>query len=208
MISTLIGPKHDYSVFDVQIAEYPDRCDAFDGYFITGSASSAYADEKWISLLKKWLSDVPVNMPLVGFCFGHQVLAEAFGGRVEKSPNGWTGGLQTYLIRRFEPWMDTSRDIQLPAAHSDQVVEVPRSAEILAGNASCPAGALIYRHRRVLSFQGHPEFPPAFASKFVKRGLDSSRIDATLAATMLEDLKQPNDSSRVARWIENYLELA
>ena len=112
----------------------PARCrptsSRHDAYLITGSPAGVYDDLPWIAKLKTFLRAAAGRAKLVGICFGHQIMAEAFGGRVEKSAQGLgrRGSRPTPIVRR-EPWMDDVSCVAVPASHQDQVVLQPPGAE-------------------------------------------------------------------------------
>ena len=95
-------------------------------------------------------------------------MADAFGGRVEKSAKGWGLGLHTYAVHRQTPWMDGAGSVDIPVSHQDQVIAPPPSAEVLGGNAFTPNGMLSYAGGKAISFQFHPEFDNAFAGELVE----------------------------------------
>jgi GMP synthase-like glutamine amidotransferase len=139
---------------------------------------------------------------MVGVCFGHQAMAEALGGHVEKSSKGWGTGLQTYQIDEAEPWMDgVARQIAIPASHQDQVVVQPPNTEVAASSEFTPYAALAWTDRPAISFQFHPEFSPAFARALIAERYD--RVPDPDAA--IASLDAPNDNARVAGWIRRFL---
>ena len=109
---------------------------------------------------------------MVGVCFGHQAMAEALGGHVEKSDKGWGAGLHYYTITRPEPWLDGAREIAAPASHQDQVVDQPPNTEIVASSDFTPYAALAWTDRPAISFQFHPEFSPEFAKALIAERYD------------------------------------
>lgn len=207
MFRALLGPELDYETFDVAEGVLPDRVDACDAYLITGSSAGVYEPLPWIAPLKAFLRAAKGQAPLVGICFGHQLMAETFGGRVVKSPKGWGVGLHSYRLHAQEPWMDASPSIAVPASHQDQVVEVPPEARVIGGSAFTPYAVLAYADQPAISFQGHPEFDPAYAGALVE-SRRSSRFSEAEADTALESLTRPNDNRRVGGWIRRFLETA
>lgn len=207
MFRALLGPELDYETFDVAEGVLPDRVDACDAYLITGSSAGVYEPLPWIAPLKAFLRAAKGQAPLVGICFGHQLMAETFGGRVVKSPKGWGVGLHSYRLHAQEPWMDASPSIAVPASHQDQVVEVPPEARVIGGSAFTPYAVLAYADQPAISFQGHPEFDPAYAGALVE-SRRSSRFSEAEADTALESLARPNDNRRVGGWIRRFLETA
>jgi GMP synthase-like glutamine amidotransferase len=208
MFRRLLGEDaHDYSVFAMDEGRTPASPDACDAWLITGSACGVYDPEPWIGGLMDFLRAAKGRTPLVGVCFGHQIMAEAFGGKVVKSPKGWAIGAHQYAVERAEPWMDGPDHIRLPASHQDQVVEKPPGAEVIAANAFTPFGALTYPDQKAISIQLHPEFEPVYAIALIeaRRG---SRYSDDEADRGIGSYDLPDDRARVGRWIGNFLSRA
>src|SRR5438270_1203272 len=158
--------------YDVEAGEFPARPDDHHAYLVTGSAAGVYDPLLWIPRLEHFLRAARGRAKLVGICFGHQVMAEAFGGKVEKSIRGWGVGLQRYEIVVRAPWMDDVAAIDVPVSHQDQIVVQPPHTHILAGSEFSPFGMLAYEDQPAISMQFHPEFEPDFT-----RALIESRRD-------------------------------
>ncbi|MCX7203357.1 MAG: hypothetical protein NTV17_14140 [Burkholderiales bacterium] len=173
---------------------------------ITGSAAGVYDDLPWITPLKNWIQRAAdCGLPQVGICFGHQLMAEAFGGRAHKAPQGWGLGRHAYQVTGTEPWMRSApQALHLAASHQDQVLDVPSTARILAHSAFTPHAALAYDHAPAISFQGHPEFSPRFAEALI-RSRRGTRVSEALADEALSSLQAPLDSDVVAAWIAGFL---
>ncbi len=205
MFRKLLGESaFDYRVYAVDEGDWPAKVDICDAYLITGSACGVYDPEPWIGELKAFLNQARGKAALVGVCFGHQVMAEAFGGKVIRSPKGWGVGEHAYQVRSREPWMDEATQIRLPASHQDQVVEPPPGAEVFASSEFSAFGALAYRDQKAISIQLHPEFEPAYAIALIesRRGgrYSDEEADRAIASYGGED-----DRARVGAWIRNFL---
>jgi GMP synthase-like glutamine amidotransferase len=199
MFAELLGPGFEIESFDVQAGKLPDPA-VHHAYMITGSPAGVYEPLPWIEPLQQFIREAS-HAKMVGICFGHQVMAEALGGRVEKSEKGWGAGLHTYTVVRSEPWIDTARTIAIPASHQDQVIVQPPRTNVVAASDFTPFAALAWSDRPAISFQFHPEFSPAFAKVLIEKRYDTvPNPDAAIAS--LDGL---NDNAVVAHWIRNFL---
>ncbi|WP_309997582.1 glutamine amidotransferase-related protein [Caulobacter segnis] len=204
MFEALLGPAYVYRAYDVQRGVLPEHPGENDAYVVTGSAAGVYDALPWIEPLKAFLRQAKGETPLVGVCFGHQIMAEAFGGKVVKSDKGWGVGLHAYEVSEPAPWMDGAAAVAVPASHQDQVIEPPPGARVLAGSAFTPYGILAYDDAKAISMQFHPEFDPAYAKALIeaRRGTRFSEAQADAAIATLD---QANDRARMAEWINRFL---
>ncbi len=170
-------PDLEYVVYDVERGQYPADIDEVDAYLITGSKSGVYEDKPWITELMAFVRELHRRRKkLVGICFGHQLVAQALGGKTEKSPKGWGVGLHTHRFTTAPPWHDqVDLELDILVSHQDQVVEVAKDAKVLASSDFCE-NAVCQIGDHILTFQGHPEF----AARLCARDHDSS--GATLLA--------------------------
>jgi GMP synthase-like glutamine amidotransferase len=99
---------------------------------------------------------------------------------------------------------DDVPSLSIPVSHQDQIVELPTDATILASSSFTPYAVLEYPQRRAISFQGHPEFSPEYATALIdlRRG---TRYQPDFAAAAAQTLKKPNDSKRVAGWLRSFI---
>jgi GMP synthase-like glutamine amidotransferase len=205
MFMRLLGPDaYDWRVYAADEGEYPETPEACDAYIVTGSAAGVYDDDPWIARLLDFLRSARGRAKLVGVCFGHQAMAQAFGGRVVKSPKGWGIGEHDYRIVRREPWMDDAAQVRMPASHQDQVVELPPAAEVVGASDFTPLAMLTWRDQPAISMQPHPEFEPAYAKALIeaRRGKVYADDEADRAIASLD---LPDDRKRVAGWIRAFL---
>jgi GMP synthase (glutamine-hydrolysing) len=183
--------------WDVVEMQFPDSPHDADGWLITGSKHGVYEDHPFIPPLEQFIrAAYDADVPLVGICFGHQIVAQALGGRVEPFDRGWSLGRKTYRVAGGEP-------ITLNAWHQDQVVEPPDGATLLASSDFCAHAMLAYGDR-ILTVQPHPEFDAGIIGHFVetRRGSGTypdDRMDAAEAALPL-----PVDNPRMANAIARF----
>ena len=184
---------------DVVAGGLPDA-EQHRAYLITGSPAGVYDPLPWIEPLQEFIRDTG-HAKMVGICFGHQVMAEALGGHVEKSDKGWGAGLHSYTVVRSEPWIDSAGTIAVPASHQDQVIVQPPNTDVVAASDFTPFAALAWTDRPAISFQVHPEFSADFAKALIEKRYDAvPNPDEAIAS-----LDAPNDSAVVGRWIRNFL---
>ena len=200
MFADMLGPGFEVESFDVAAGELPRDPAEHGAYLVTGSPVGVYEPLPWIDPLSDFIRAAD-QAKMVGICFGHQVMAEALGGHVEKSNRGWGAGLHHYSVVRSEPWMDGARTIAVPASHQDQVVLQPPNSEVVASSSFTPFAGLAWTDRPAISFQFHPEFAPDYAKALIEKRYDIvPDPDAAIAS-----LDAPNDNARVAEWIRRFL---
>ena len=204
MVRRMLGDAYAFRTYRVRDGEWPARPDHHPAYVITGASAGVYDDLPWIAPLEAFVRAAHGRVKLVGLCFGHQVMAEALGGRVEKSRKGWGLGLHRYGVASAEPWMDATAVIAVAASHQDQVVEPPVGATVLARSDFTPYAALRYAGGESISFQFHPEFEPGMAKALVELRRPQLR-DPGEADRMVASLDGANDAGRVAGWIRRFL---
>jgi GMP synthase-like glutamine amidotransferase len=200
MFEALLGIEA--RTYDVAAGALPADVGRHDAYLITGSPAGVYDDLPWIAPLKTFLRAAKGRTKLVGICFGHQIMAEAFGGRVEKSAKGWGVGLHSYPIVQREPWMEATHLVSIAASHQDQVVLQPPDAEVIASSVFTPYAGLAWRDQPAISFQFHPEFSPEFARALIE--VRRERLPDPDAA--IASLEAPNDNATVGAWIRRFVQ--
>jgi GMP synthase-like glutamine amidotransferase len=202
MFRALLGDGCAFEAFDSQAGEWPDPA-AFDAAVITGSSAGVYEPDPWIADLLGWIREAKGRTGLIGVCFGHQAMAQALGGRVEKSERGWGVGLHRYDVVSTEPWMVPALEtVAIPVSHQDQVVEKPAGARVTLRSAFTPFAGLAWDDDAI-SLQGHPEFTPAYAADLT--GGRRERIGPALVDEALDSLTRPNDREPVGGWLRRFI---
>ena len=193
----------DYLIYENQ---FPKNIRDNDGYLITGSAFGVYENHQWMNPLFRKINDiVNINIPIVGICFGHQAIAQALGGLVEKSPKGWGLGITSMHLYKEKPWIKSYKNVtRVISFHQDQVIKVPQKAEILAGNEFCPISSFSIG-RNVFTIQGHPEFTYEYFYNLLK--IRKETIGYEIYNNILQRLdKKDHDGKIMGEWIINFLE--
>ena len=201
---TQLFPELDWKYYDVCNGQFPENLDECDVYFATGSHRSVYEGERWIEQLKDTIRLIAATGKyFVGFCFGHQLLGEAMGGTVRKSPVGWCVGAHEFRILEQEVWMVPKREsINLLMMCQDQVLELPPGAQLLAESSKCPV-AIFRQGDTLLGIQAHPEFSKAY-DRLLMEGR-SERIGAQVVQTGIQSLEQDIHQEIICSWILRFI---
>lgn len=189
-VKLLDGNGFSFRIWSVVDGDFPASAREADGWLITGSRHGAYEDLAFIPPLEGLIREIyTAGIPLVGVCFGHQIIAQALGGKVEKYSGGWSVGATEYLLA-------DGRQIALNAWHQDQVTERPEGAEVLASSPFCENAILAYGDR-AYTVQAHPEFTAGFV-----KGLIDTRGRGKVPDALLDQadnrLTQPLANSGIA----------
>jgi len=193
------GRGYNYVVFNVVDMEFPDSLDAADAWLVTGSKHGVYEDHAFIAPLEDLLRAIrDKGAPLVGICFGHQIIAQAFGGHVEKFAGGWCVGRQDYEI--------SGERLHLNAWHQDQVITLPEGAQTLGSSDFCAHAAIVYGEH-ILTVQPHPEFQAPVVNHLIEtrgRGV----VPDDLLAKAEDGLAHATQNERLAEMLAAVLDKA
>ena len=156
----LDGHGFDFATFSVLNMQFPSSVHDCDGWLITGSRHGVYENHAFIPPLERLIREAMAEgLPVVGICFGHQIMAQAMGGHVAKFPGGWVAGPTRYDF--------DDATLTLNAWHQDQVLTPPPGARVLASNPGCAYAALAYGDTG-LSVQAHPEYDDTFIAGLIE----------------------------------------
>jgi GMP synthase-like glutamine amidotransferase len=170
---------------------------------ITGSSAGVYDGLDWIAPLEEFVRVADANgTPVVGVCFGHQLIAQAMGGVVRKSEKGWGIGRHVYQVTPDNGIIEDA-ELAIVCSHQDQVVEAPAGARTILSSAFTPHAGLLYENGTTLSVQPHPEFDAEFGSVLceLRAGIAPDHVVADAKAS----LAQPLDRARLGSAITRFL---
>ena len=192
-------PEAEFTVLDVVEGDPLPAPEEFDGYILSGSDKGVYDDTPWMQPLRDFLiAAKQAEKPLFGVCFGHQIMAEVFGGKAEKVGDPVVG------VRAFDV---DGKDAPAHVWHQDQVTKIPSGAKVIASADYCPVAALAYDFP-AMSVQFHPEYTPEYVSTFLRRSrgavLGEEETDKAVSELAASDVsvdlfaKQAGDFFRAA----------
>jgi GMP synthase-like glutamine amidotransferase len=200
----VIDGDFEFENFDCQKDYFPDNVDSYDFYIITGSKAGVYENKRWIQTLIQFVQHLnDKKKKVIGICFGHQVIATACHGMVEKSEKGWGVGIAANRLVSAPEWMtETKNELNFLVSHQDQVTALPENAHVIAESDFCPF-FIVQWNDHFLSTQGHPEWTKAYseASMIKRKGIiPPERIESGLDSLYIEP-----DNGLFARWIIDFV---
>lgn len=194
-------------VYNVGGGVFPATLADCDAYLISGSPASVYHDEAWIGELIGFVQAAhAVKTPMVGICFGHQVIAQALGGQVERRAGGWHLGLKSFELMTAQAWMEPApQTCQIYHIHQDEVVSLPPEAVRIGQSPTC-ANSMSLIGNHIMSMQGHPEQPLRAMQNFIRVLGDKVPPETQAEAEISFKTAEP-DRHMVAGWIRRFFEL-
>jgi GMP synthase-like glutamine amidotransferase len=189
--------------FNVYKGELPDSVDQCDVWLVNGSPAGAYEDIEWIHQLSDYIKQLDAaKKPTFGICFGHQLMAQVLGGKVERSDKGWGIGISHNAIVATAQFMQPKIDnIDVMVFHQDQVVQLPKDSLVLASSDFCP-NYMVHYNNHMLSIQGHPEFNTQMIEGILA-GESYDDSPAIRAQGIANSAGRP-DSQLLFQWIVNF----
>jgi GMP synthase (glutamine-hydrolysing) len=173
----------------------------FAGVVVTGSPAMVTERHPWSERTAAWLREaVNAELPVLGICYGHQLLAHAFGGRVGNNPNGRNigtidvalsdAGTRDPLLGALGPLL------HVPVSHMQSVLELPQSATLLATAARDPHHAFSIGPR-AWGIQFHPEFDADIVRGYVTARRDLINAEGLDAAAIEQAARDTDHGPRV-----------
>ena len=201
-----LGFQISWIVYDACKTELPNTTGEVDGFIISGSRFSVNDNEKWITSLisfVRWLNQE--RIPTVGICFGHQLIAKALGGVVEKSDSGWGVGCKEFLVDGRRDWMrEIKEELVVPAFHQEQITRLPIGGRSIASADYC-TNFLMECNDQMLGIQGHPEFRKEYISALLEERL--AVLSEAVSSEAEKSLKLTADNTLIKSWILDFIRM-
>jgi GMP synthase (glutamine-hydrolysing) len=179
-----------------------------DGVVVTGSAAMVSHREPWAERTAEWLRmAVEAGVPVLGICFGHQLLAHALGGLVGPNPRGREIGTVTVALAdgaAADPLFGgLPARVDLHATHLESVLSLPPGAELLASSDLDPHHAFRVPGRPAWGLQFHPEFSAAVTRGFIEARRDDLRAEGLDPDRLLTGVREtPWGNAILARFTQ------
>lgn len=195
--------RFTYRVYMTIGGEVPADVNEQDAYLITGSPLSVLDDHAFLEPLFGFIRVCDAaKKPLIGTCFGHQAIALALGGTVERATIGWNVGIETTHFSERLPWMKPMQtDLPMYVFHQDQVTRPPAGCRVVGGSKRCPNAAMV-KDQHIFTTQAHPEITEPFMRCVLSATRDYFSDDDY--AAILASLQSEQHGALFARWAANF----
>ena len=182
------------------------RLDRFTHVIVSGSESSIVRPEPWYEVEADIVREAAERgLPLLGSCFGHQMLARALSGAryVTASATPEVGWVPVEVLAEDELFADVARTFWVFVSHFDEVRDPPAPWRVLARSAGCAVQAMRLGDRPIWGVQAHPEITPTDARILIEGFL---RYAPHLAPQMRPALTaEPHDDGSAGPLVRRFL---
>ena len=208
MFERMIGAADPSVTFDtvgIPAGEPLPDIGGLEAILITGSVAGVYDGFDWIAPLEEFVRAAHENhVPMVGVCFGHQLIAQALGGTVRKSEKGFGLGRHVYDVVPDNGLIDGPQ-IALACSHQDQVITPPAGTRTILSSDFTPHAGLLYAGGTTLSVQPHPEFSVGFALACCEMVRSKGGAPENVLTAAETSLAEPLESARLGAAITRFL---
>ncbi len=154
------NPSARFDVFFTSKGQFPGRLDDYNAILVTGSPCSVHDDHDWIARLIELVQEAHgLDLKIIGSCFGHQLIACAFGGDVGHNEEGWViGNFPVHIDRQYDWMQPQASKTGLYHFNQERVTRLPEAAVAFARTEEYENYGYTIADN-ILCFQGHPEQP-------------------------------------------------
>lgn len=197
--------RFQYRVYMTIGGELPQDVNEQDAYLITGSPLSVLDEHIFSAGLSEFIRRCDeAKKPLVGACFGHQAIAQALGGQVERTDAGYNVGIEETHFHSTRSWMKPYRtSMPLYVFHEDQVTQLPPGCDLLGSSEHCKIASFAKGHH-IFTTQAHPEFTYPFMNCVLN--FTESSLSLEVAANARSSVQLQQDGEVFAQWCTHFFQ--
>ena len=199
--------RFTYRIYMTIGGEVPHDLDEQDVYMITGSPLSVLDQHVFTDALLDFIRRCDAaKKPLLGACFGHQAIALALGGTVERSSLGYNVGVEETWFHETKEWMIPPRDrLRLYVFHEDHVTRLPEGCTLLGSSENCKIASFA-KSDHIITTQAHPEFTYDFMACLLR--FTKGKMPASTTKMAWDTLALDQDGSVFGAWATNFFKKA
>ena len=197
--------KEEWQAFKAKDGHFPVLKEGFTHMILTGSEASILDNYPWVAKEIKIIQEaLKNNIPILGSCYGHQLLALALEGpaslrRSDHPEVGWV----PIQVRKDNILLGKKGTFYSFAIHFDEVVNLGNDFEILASSAHCRVQAFKMKGYKVWGIQMHPEINIKEARIFLKKLVSRNLSTSSYFERALK--QEPKDSGLINRIVQAFL---
>lgn len=194
-----------WQAFTAREFQFPHLDDGFTHMILTGSEASILERESWVDKeIGLTLEAIERNIPVLGSCWGHQLLAIALAGPacVERSENPEIGWIPVN-IREAKTLMGKKGQEFIFSSHFDEVIDLDENFQVFASSEQCRIHAFQWKTHPVWGIQSHPEMSIPDALYYLRENVRSKHKHLSLYQKALDST--PKDTGIIHAVITNFL---
>jgi len=195
--------RFKYHVYMTIGGELPESLEEQDAFLITGSPLSVLDKHLFTDGLMRFIRKCDAaKKPLLGACFGHQAIALALGGRVERSTSGYNVGIEDTHFTTKRSWMNPYQaSLPMYVFHEDHVTELPQGCDLLGSSDKCQIASFA-KGNHIFTTQAHPEFSHAFMSCVL--GFTESKLSEDAVSAARRSMEKTQDGDVFGSWATHF----
>ncbi|MEZ4470679.1 MAG: glutamine amidotransferase [bacterium] len=201
-------PRARFAVLDAHAGAALPEATSVEGILVTGSPLSVHDRPAWSVRLGEWLVEaVQAGVPVLGICYGHQLLGDALGGAVGPNPAGREIGVLEVEVEPDPLFAGLPARFPVVLTHSDAVNAAPRGVRVLASTPQTPVQAMAIGPR-CRTLQWHPEFDAPAIRQIIRdraAALDQERGEGAAAALEASIVGVHTGPVILRNFLENFL---
>ncbi|MGD9345262.1 MAG: type 1 glutamine amidotransferase [Candidatus Aminicenantes bacterium] len=197
--------ESEWQAFTAREYKFPDLEEGFTHVILTGSEASILERDRWVDPeIELTLEAVERKIPVLGSCWGHQLLAIALAGPCHVQRSGYPEIGWTPITITEENALVGHRGQEFVfCSHFDEVVDLDEDFSVFASSDKCRVHAFQWKKHPVWGIQSHPEMSIREAQLYLQRNVESAPGAHSIYLRALNSA--PKDTGMVLKVIRNFL---